>query len=164
MQKVEFVPLMLTEKSDIYSIRINDDKDTELRKFIVLFKDSENVYLKDDFDRILAAIEKIAQNGALESYFRNEGGIHDRVCAIPLLIRPRNKKKHGTLRLYCIRISETLLIVGGGGLKVTDSYEENVQLLEHVSRLQAIDAQLNVLEKDGMLLEDNVMNITIRID
>ena len=42
--------------------------------------------------------------------------------------------------------------------------EENVQLLEHVSRLQAIDAQLNALEKDGMLLEDNVMNITIRID
>ena len=164
MQKVEFVPLMLTEKSDIYSIRINDDKDTELRKFIVLFKDSENIYVKDDFDRILAAIEKIAQNGALESYFRYEGGIHDRVCAIPLLIRPRDKKKHGTLRLYCIRISDTLLIVGGGGLKVTDTYEENAQLLEHVSRLQAIDAQLNSLEKKGLQLEDSVMNITIQID
>ena len=123
MQKVEFVPLMLTEKSDIYAIRINDEKETELRKFIVLFKDSEDAYLKDDFDRILAAIEKIAQNGALESYFRYEGGINDRVNAIPLLIKPRNKKEHGTLRLYCIRISETLLIVGGGGLKVTDKYE-----------------------------------------
>ena len=69
MKKVGFVPVMLTDKSDIYSIRIDDDKDTELRKFIVIFKDNEDDYLKDDFDRILAAIEKIAQNGALESYF-----------------------------------------------------------------------------------------------
>ena len=48
MQKVEFVPLMLTENSDIYSIRVNDDKDSEFRKFIVLFKDSEDTYLRDD--------------------------------------------------------------------------------------------------------------------
>ena len=164
MQKVEFVPLMLTEKSDIYSIRINDDKETEFRKFIVLFKDSKDAYLKDDFDRILAAIEKIAQNGALESFFRYEGGINDRVQAIPLLIKPRNKKKHGTLRLYCIRISETLVIVGGGGLKVTDTYEENSLLLEHVSRLQEIDAQLSSMEKEGIKLGDHIMNITIQID
>lgn len=155
---------MLTEKSDIYSIRINDDKETELRKFIVLFKDSEDAYLKDDLDRILAAIEKIAQDGALESFFRIEGKMNDRVCAIPLLIKPRNKKKHGTLRLYCIRVSETLLIIGGGGLKVTDKYEESNQLIEHVSRLQAIDSQLSSLEKDGLELEDNIMNITIQID
>lgn len=164
MQKVEFVPLMLTDKSDIYSIRINDDKETELHKFIVLFKDSADAYLNDDFDRILAAIEKIAQNGALESFFRIEGKMNDRVCAIPLLIKPRNKKKHGTLRLYCVRVSETLLIVGGGGLKVTDTYEDNSLLLEHVSRLQAIDSQLSSLEKGELKLEDNIMNITILID
>ena len=164
MRKVEFVPLVLTEKSDVYSIRIDEEKNTEFQKFVVLFKDSEDAYLKDDFGRILAAIEKIAQNGALESYFRFEGGIKDRVCAIPLLIKPRNKNRHGTLRLYCIRISETLLIVGGGGLKVTDKYEDTPLLQEHVSRLQTIDSELRKLENGGVLLEDNIMNITIQID
>ena len=93
-----------------------------------------------------------------------EGGINDRVYAIPLLIKPRNKRKHGTLRLYCIRISETLLIIGGGGLKVTDKYEDDANLLEHVSRLQAIDAQLSSMESDGLQLEESIMNITIEMD
>ena len=156
--------MVLTEKSDVYSIRIDEEKNTEFRKFVVLFKDSEDAFLKDDFDRILAAIEKIAQNGALESYFRFEGGIKDRVCAIPLLIKPRDKTKHGTLRLYGIRISETLLIIGGGGLKVTDKYEDTPLLQEHVSRLQTIDSELRKLEDEGMPLEDSIMNITIQID
>lgn len=134
--KVEFVPLLLTDKTDIYTIRLDEEKDTE------------DAYLKDDLDRILIAIEKISTNGALESFFRYEGKYADRVCAVPLLITPRDKQKHGTLRLYCIRVSDNLLIVGGGGLKTTDSYDVDENLLSKVETLQAIDAQLQDLEKE----------------
>lgn len=164
MSKVDFIPLLLTDESDIYTIRIDDSQETEFQKFFILFKDSEDESVKEDLDRILTAIEKVAENGALESYFRYEGKVVDRVCAIPLLVKARDKSKHGTLRLYCIRVSDTLLIIGGGGLKVTDSYEEDLKLLSQVQTLQAIDKKLSLLEKDGVKLSDNIMNITIEID
>lgn len=164
MERVEFVPLVLTDISDIYTIKVDDNKDTEFQKFLIMFKDSEDAYIKEDFDRILAAIIKISENGALESYFRIEGKVKDRICAIPLLISSRDKTKHGTLRLYCIRISDTLLIIGGGGLKKSDTYEEDSSLLAHVKRLQAIDSRLSSLENDGVILSDSIMNITVQID
>lgn len=164
MSKVDFIPLLLTDESDIYTIRIDDSLETEFQKFFILFKDSDDEYVKEDLDRILTAIEKVGENGALESFFRYEGKVVDRVCAIPLLVKSRDKSKHGTLRLYCIRVSDALLIIGGGGLKVTDAYEEDLTLLSQVQTLQAIDKKLSLLEKDGVKLSDNIMNITIEID
>lgn len=164
MKRVEFVPLVLTDVSDVFTIRIEGEKDTEFRKFFILFKDSADPYLKEDFDRILIAIEKISQSGALESYFRLEGKMNDRVCAIPLLIRPRNYSRHGTLRLYCIRVSNDLLIIGGGGLKRTSAYEEDGYLLKHVELLRDIDTALAGLEEGGIVLKDDLNNIIIEIE
>ena len=90
--------------------------------------------------------------------------MNDRICAIPLLIKPRDKSKHGTLRLYCIRVSNNLLIIGGGGLKVSDKYQENDVLAKHVSTLQAIDSKLKELEKGGADLNSELFNVVIEID
>lgn len=114
--------------------------------------------------RILVAIERISQSGALESYFRLEGKMNDRVCAIPLLIRPRNYSLHGTLRLYCIRVSNDLLIIGGGGLKRTRAYEEDSYLLKHVELLRDIDSALAELEAGGIVLKDTINNIIIDVE
>jgi len=164
MRKVVFEPLILTDSTDVFTIKVGDATETEFKKFFVLFKDSEDSFLKDDMERILIAIEKISQNGALESYFRVEGRINDRICAIPLLIKHRDKSKHGTLRLYCIKISESLLIIGGGGLKVTETYQEDQTLVKHVSTLQLIDSKLAEIEKKGYDLHKELLNIVIEID
>lgn len=50
MSKVEFVPFLLTETTDIFSIRINGDRMTELEKFLIMFKDSENKYVQSDLE------------------------------------------------------------------------------------------------------------------
>ena len=164
MSKVEFEPLILTDTTDIFTIRIDDEKDTEYRKFFVMFKDTEDSFLKEDLERILVAIEKIAVNGALESFFRVEGKMNDRICAIPLLVKPRDKSKHGTLRLYCIRVSNNLLIIGGGGLKASQKYQESDVLAKHVATLQAIDSKLKMLERDGVELDNELYNLVIEID
>ena len=164
MGKVVFEPLILTDSTDIFTIKIDDANETEFKKFFVLFKDTEDSFIKDDMDMILAAIEKIAQNGALESYFRLEGKMSDRICAIPLLIKPRDITKHGTLRLYCIRVSDSLLIIGGGGLKATDTYQEDEKLARNVSTLQMIDSKLTDVEKCGIDLHKELFNIVIEID
>lgn len=163
-RKIEFAPIDLRGVADIYSIRIEGDPDSEFRKFLVLFKNETDKYLKDDFYRIAEAIKKISEQGALERFFRPEGSRDDRVYAIPLEILPRDKTKHGTLRLYCIRVSDRLLIVGSGGKKATDSYEEDPVLTEAVTTLQSIDESLAEMESDGTTLEDEIQNITIYID
>ena len=88
----------------------------------------------------------------------------DRIFAVPLEIRPRDKTKHGTLRLYCIRISDKLLIIGKGGKKTTSSYEEDADLSEVVAILQSIDKQLSIKESEGTNIESNIQNITVYID
>lgn len=163
MRKVEFVPFLLTDVTDIFSIRIDDDKMTEVDKFFILFKDTTSPVLKDDLTRIVTGLSQIAENGALERYFRNEGGLKDRVVAIPLYIVSRNHSKNGTLRLYCIRISDKLLIIGGGGLKTTRTTEEDPVLTAHVRTLQAIDCRLAELETRKALQSD-LFNLTIMID
>ena len=46
MRKVELVPFLLTEQTDIFTIRIEGDASTELEKFLVLYKDSEKIVWK----------------------------------------------------------------------------------------------------------------------
>ena len=111
MRKIAFKPVLLTEKADIFSIWINDNPFTEFQKFVICFKGSSDPFIADDLERILASIRTIGNKGALENQSRPEGQLKDRVVALPLLVRPRDKETHGTLRLYCIRISEHICVV-----------------------------------------------------
>lgn len=163
MKKIEFVPFLLTEVTDIFSIRIDGDRLSEVQKFLVMFKDTSDPVLQDDMAKILTGLSEIANNGALERFFRFEGKMSDRVVAIPLYIVPRDHSKHGTLRLYCIRVSDKLLIVGGGGLKTTQTPEEDPVLSSHIETLQSIDKRLNELGEKGNI-NDMLFNLTVEID
>ena len=61
-------------------------------------------------------------------------------------------------------MSDRLLIIGGGGLKVTDTYQEDETLVRHVSTLQMIDSRLADVEKSGLDLHKELFNIVIDID
>lgn len=164
MRSVEFVPFRLTEVADIYSIKIEGKENTEFKEFMINFKDNGITSINDDFNRILKSIQTIMSNGAKEQYFRPEGKMLDRVCALPLYTTPRKHKEIGTLRLYCIRISDRLLILGGGGEKKTKTYDEDELLSATVSTLQNIDSELRKLEKNGIDLYQTITNLTINID
>ena len=157
------MPFRLTDVAEIYSIRIEGKENSEIQEFIITFKDIPDKYLKDDFDGIIRNLIKISEKGAAESMFRPEGKIRDRVCALPLYTVPREKCKHGVLRLYCIRLSENLIIVGGGGEKSTRTYEKDKTLHEKVKILQQIDKELSILEDKGIDLNTDLNNITIQI-
>ncbi|MBQ7773610.1 MAG: hypothetical protein IJ383_06050 [Bacteroidales bacterium] len=163
MRQVEFVPFKLTEFAEIFSIRLEGKETTELQEFLIAFKDVDNISLQKDFEQIIKSLAGIVQEGVKESFFRPEGGIGDRVCAIPLFSSNKSKM-HGTLRLYCIRISNELLIVGGGGLKTTRSYEEDEKLHSHISILQSIDRELMNMEREGKNLPQEIYNLILYID
>lgn len=163
MRRVEFVPFRITDKVEIYTIRIDNRRNSELNDFLSTFQSSDIVPLKSDFNEILKVLDKISRIGVKESFFRPEGQIYDRLCAIPVYTVARDKNECGTLRLYCIRISESILIVGSGGCKVTQTYQEEPNLSEIVTNLQKIDSKLSMLENDGINLHKELCNLIIYI-
>ena len=66
MRQVEFIPFWLTDEAEIYTIRIGEKSDSETHEFIMMFKDSVNPELKDDFARIFQTLKNISVNGAAE--------------------------------------------------------------------------------------------------
>lgn len=84
-----------------------------------------------DYQRIIAALQIILNRGALERFFRPEGKINDNVHAIPT--------EGGKLRLYCLRISEQIIILGNGGVKSTKKYQDDPKLYGYVIDLQRFE-------------------------
>lgn len=147
--------LKTIEQNDIvclYSICFEGDEKSEFEKFLAEFKD--NARLNKDFQTIIFALKKIIEKGALERFFRMEGKMKDSLCALSLDSR--------CLRLYCLRISDQVLILGNGGEKVTRTYEENEKLSGYVLDLQKFDFLLKEARKNGKVKVEN--NIITGID
>jgi len=136
----------------MYTIQFSGENLSEFEKFVQRFKDSAE--LKRDYQIIIYALSKIASQGALERYFRPEGKINDRVCALPV--------DSGGLRLYCLRITDKILIIGNGGVKTTRTYEESEELLGYVIDLQNFDSLIKNEVANGTLTisETEIENIT----
>lgn len=108
-----------------------------------------------DLMRIVAFINKIAQNGAFERFFRPEGRIADHVVALPVLT--------SKLRLYCLRLSDKILILGNGGVKNSRTYNEDDTLRGYVITLQNFERLLKEGQQDG-LVTITEKTIEIKVD
>ena len=141
MSQAELEIVEQSELVSLYSIKFYGEDTTEFEKFLQAFKD--NAELNEDFQRIVYAISKILSNGALERYFRPEGKFNDGVCAVPI--------ESGQLRLYCLRMSDQILIVGNGGVKSTRTYNEDPILSGYVLDLQNFEKLIRAGIKNGAL-------------
>ena len=56
------------------------------------------------------------------------------------------------LRLYCLRLSDKILILGNGGVKTTRTYEEDSNLKGHVLTLQKFERLLRNGVEDGSVI------------
>lgn len=147
--------LKIIEQNDnvsLYSICFNGNEVSEYEKFLLKFKD--NARLNKDFQTIILALSKIIEKGALERFFRNEGKMSDNLCALSIDSR--------CLRLYCLRISDQILIVGNGGEKTTRTFQEDEILSGYVMDLQKFDELLRQAQKTGTISIEN--NIITSID
>ena len=135
--------LKQTEKNGQFSLVFENEAYSEFEKFIEAFKNEADV--SRDLNVILSYIEQMINGaGFLERYFRPEGKMRDNVCALPVV--------SGKLRLYCLRLSDSVLIAGGGGRKTTQSYEEDVNLNGYVISLQKLDELIKVEVKKGNIV------------
>lgn len=132
----------------MFSICFDGGEESEFEKFLNEFKD--NATYNKDFNVILLALSKIIDKGALERFFRNEGRMNDNVKALAIDARK--------LRLYCLRISDQILILGNGGVKTTRTYQEDNKLSGYVMDLQTFDKVLIKAQKSGKVtIEKNMI-------
>lgn len=149
--------LKIIEQNDnvgMFSICFDGHDLSEFEKFLNEFKD--NATYNKDFNVILLALSKIIDKGALERFFRNEGRMNDNVKALAIDSRK--------LRLYCLRISDQILILGNGGVKTTRTYQEYSKLSGYVMDLQTFDKVLLNAQKSGKItIEKNMITDIQRV-
>lgn len=140
MTKLTINEVTKTEHAGLFTICFEDETDTELMKFINKFKNDAR--RKEDLSIILNAINRMLEvSGFLERYFRPEGKMSDHVVALPV--------QKVSMRLYCLRMSDSVLIVGNGGVKNSKTYEEDPELNGYVIDLQRLDRLLKEEIKQG---------------
>jgi len=113
---------------NIYTVQFENES-SEIDKFLDKFP-LQGKYARG-IQTIIKYLDQIGKRGALERYFRPEGKYGDNVWALPI--------ENCDLRLYVIRISDNILILGNGDIKKTQKYEDNPELNSCVEQLQSID-------------------------
>ena len=147
MKSVRVKSIAQTAKCSLFTLYIDGESRSEIEKFICKYTESYN----RDLNVILTAIKHMLNvGGFLERYFRPEGKMSDGVCALPI--------QSGRLRLYCLRLNDSILIAGNGGVKNAQRYEDCDELNGYVVDLQKLDKALKVAIKRGdVVIEENTM-------
>ncbi|NTW51486.1 MAG: hypothetical protein HGB22_02685 [Chlorobiaceae bacterium] len=126
-QGFKIVPVNLGVAGSIYTIQLEEESQTEFDKFLM----ADDVNNQEaSLNRIKSKlIEMSTEYGFAAHYFKeSEGRKRDYVSAL----------SDGKLRLYCLRIDNTLLVVGNGGVKTTRTYQEAPHLNASVEDLQRV--------------------------
>lgn len=142
LKEIDLVLVNETDKCTLYTIQFQNENESEYERFYNKFKDEAEY--NPDLMRIVAFINKIAQNGAFERFFRPEGKMSDHVVALPVI--------SSKLRLYCLRLSDKILILGNGGIKNSRTYNEDDALSGYVITLQNFERILKDGQQKGIVI------------
>ena len=161
MGKLELI--METEQVSIYSPKYDGETLSEFEKFLSANQSHSHPQLKAFFDAIISAIEKIQECGARINLFRPEGG---RVKALPVLFsyERRIDRSIGKIRLYCLFVSERILIIGNGAVTTAERYNDDPLLCQYVQDLRDIFSQIKRIVRQAKTdYEDfDALNIIIK--
>ncbi len=143
MERNLFIELLEgNEKVSLYSPHFEGEEYSEFEKFLLEYKDK----YPNDIKQLVYRLDIIKRDGADDRHFRYEGSKRDRVMALPSHLETTS------LRLYLLNIQAKILILGGGGLKSTSTYQEDEVLHRCVKTLQKIDIELRYREKNKMIV------------
>ena len=142
MTKATILSVEQTEKAGLFTIIFEGEGVSE-------FDDFYNKFINDaersaDLQQILTQIDLMLNvRGFTERNFRYEGKASDNVVALPTY--------KNSLRLYCLRLSDSVLIVGNGGVKTTQKVAQDPILSGYVINLQKLDALLKADIRRGLV-------------
>ncbi len=140
------VEIVLVEQGDggtLYSLRFDGEKETELAKFL----QSQLLREEKGFNEIVQRLSSMTDRlGFREQFFEmNEGLLTDSIAAL----------KQRRIRLYCLRWSSILVIVGTGGIKTAQTYQKDIALKNIVPELQELDKLILRRQRSGEIEIDH---------
>jgi hypothetical protein len=131
------------ENVTFYTISFENDI-SETLKYKRKYEDTpEN---RRNQDIIFTGLELISCSRAEERHFRPASKRIDNVWELP------SEDDICTQRLYCIRMSNEIVILGNGDLKTTRTYNEDEVLNSHVELLVEIDKIIRDRVKKGQII------------
>lgn len=151
MTKASLLSLEQTDAAGLFTIIFENENQSEFVRFVNKFKD--DAIRKNELRIILNQIDVMLQKGIEARRFRPEGKMSDGVAALPVY--------QSGLRLYCLRLSDSVLIVGNGGVKSTRTYQENEDLNGYVISLQKLDSLLKTDIENGIVRVEKTMIIGV---
>lgn len=141
--------------ASIYSVYPDGSDKSAFEKFL-----AENVANHEE--ELLSIISRLKSmgtvSGAREQYFKhNEGRPGDLVCAL-------YDEPGRLLRLYCIRMGNALVILGGGGPKTVRAWQDDPKLSKEATKIieisdlicERMQQREIYLSQDGMELIGNL--------
>ena len=140
----------LDEYSEVYfySVKVETEEYdepelNEFEKFIEKFQNIEDETIKEEYNDILAIIKHIGKHSADMKYFRAEGP----AFALPPSARTKIKEvtiqAYSKLRLYCILVSESNVILCNGGVKTTDRAQDCPNVKPHFEFARKLANKIN---------------------
>ena len=144
----KFVTLALYasfNKVNFYTFQFEGDEMTETEKFFTKFEGEER--LSNDLNNMAAWLSIIGQKySAKREFFRHEGA----ALALP----PPNSKMINEiivndLRLYCLRISDSVVILANGGIKSSQTVQGSPDLMPHFRFVNVMSKQIDEFIRDG---------------
>jgi hypothetical protein len=135
-----------------YTVRWDEYEESETDRFIARFMD--NGEFQEELEEILTLIEEIGENRGAKGYLFNR--FEDKATALPPnfsltidnveFLFPQNR-----LRLYCVRLSEQIVILFNGGLKESQTVQDSPDLI-----MKFREAQLFVKKIEEALREKDI--------
>ena len=148
-------------KVRFYTFQKEEQNESETAQFFNKMKTNDEV--ADELNRLAQWIVEIGNNhGALLELFRFEDEAH----ALPP--PPRGQRQvgitqieHNDIRLYCVWISEAIVILANGGLKKSATVQEMPELMPHFRFAKTLGKQINQLisEKSFQYQGKQILNI-----
>lgn len=154
--KLVYLSKFSGEKASVYSIITEDRKGSFFNHFVEEYNEE---YFQDVLS-IISTLREIGLNGAKAGYFKMDEGLEydDLVCALYDI-------PDRSLRLYCIRLFDKIVIVGNGGPKNVRAWQDDPKISREVHEMmhysKIIRTKLNngclQFSTDGKKFEGNLL-------
>ncbi|MCC6723275.1 MAG: hypothetical protein IT258_02105 [Saprospiraceae bacterium] len=132
------------EKVNFYAFQIEGEEDTEPDKFFNRFENELEV--AEDLNNLIAWIEEIGdKRGAKEYLFRFE----ESAQALPPSAKFLVELPVRDLRLYCVRLSDEIVILANGGLKTSQKVAESPDLMAKFRFANRVSKCISEMIKSG---------------
>lgn len=154
---VEILPYKLEVKSKVafysFSFVGSKDQDLEIEKFY-------NRFINEPYASAVRDLQALIQNmaeeyGANERFFRKEGRAH---------ALPSHAYQKPLLRLYCLRCCDSVVILGNGGVKASQSAKDSPDCYPHFLVMNGIANAFRRMRTSCCDLPSFEFPLTLHID